>query len=168
MFSRSPRKHAPEIDTLIGRNTRVEGDIDFSGGCHVDGQVKGCIRGNDDEDSVLSISDTGMVEGSVIVPQLILNGTVQGDVRVTGRIELGASARVVGNLFYNLIEMAIGAEVNGQLIHSEASAGASPVLVTHQDTTAGADAGKGADGKSRSAGTAEKPPSALGKQQKAG
>ena len=157
MFGRSPRKHAPEIDTLIGRNTRVEGDIEFSGGCHVDGQVKGCIRANDDSDAVLSISDTGMVEGSVAVPQLILNGTVQGDVTVTGRIELGASARVVGNVFYHLIEMAIGAEVNGQLIHNSAST-PSPVLVTHQerDQESG-DADKAGKGGS----------SALGKQQKA-
>ncbi|MEO0424887.1 MAG: polymer-forming cytoskeletal protein [Pseudomonadota bacterium] len=158
MFGRSPRKHAPEIDTLIGRNTRVEGDIEFSGGCHVDGQVKGCIRGSEEGgEAVLSISDTGMVEGSVAVPQLILNGTVQGDVTVTGRIELGASARVVGNVFYHLIEMAMGAEVNGQLIHNSAST-PSPVLVTHQDKHS-SDGGDGKSGKG-SAG-------ALGKQQKA-
>lgn len=132
MFSRSSHKQrAPEIDTLIGRNTRVEGDIAFTGGCHVDGYVKGSIRGTDENGAVLSISDTGTVEGSVMVPQLILNGTVNGDVTASERLELGASARVVGNVYYKLIEMAIGAEVNGQLIHSD-TATPSPVLVTHQ------------------------------------
>ena len=132
MFGKTPsRKRTPEIDTLIGRNTRVEGDIEFTGGCHIDGYVKGSIQGTDDGEAVLSISDTGTVEGSVSVPQLILNGTVNGDVTTTGRLELGSSARVVGNVFYSLIEMAIGAEVNGQLIHGTAGT-PSPVLVTHQ------------------------------------
>jgi cytoskeletal protein CcmA (bactofilin family) len=64
------------------------------------------------------------------VPQIILNGTVNGDVTVSGRIELGASAKVVGNVYYHLIEMAAGAEVNGQLIHEEQPR--TPALVTHQ------------------------------------
>ena len=67
--------------------------------------------------ATLSISENGCVEGSVVVPNLILNGTVKGDVRVTERVELGPRARVIGNVQYRLIEMAIGAEVNGKLIH---------------------------------------------------
>ncbi|MEO0973295.1 MAG: polymer-forming cytoskeletal protein [Pseudomonadota bacterium] len=159
MLGRSTRKGAPEIDTLIGRNTRVEGDIEFSGGCHVDGYVKGAIRGQDDSDAVLSISDTGTVEGSVSVPQLILNGTVNGDVTANGRLELGASARVVGNVFYNLIEMAIGAEVNGQLIHTT-NQKSSPMLVTHQDP-------KGNKGKGAEPATPKESPS-LASQKKIG
>jgi cytoskeletal protein CcmA (bactofilin family) len=134
MFGRQERKRTTEIDTLIGRNTRVEGDIEFAGGCHIDGYVKGRVQAQEDAEAVLSISDTGTVEGSVEVPQVILNGTVNGDVTASGRIELGASARVVGNVFYSLIEMAIGAEVNGQLIHTPA-ASPSPALVTHQNSS---------------------------------
>ena len=130
MFGRQPRKQSAEIDTLIGRNTRVEGDLEFTGGCHIDGYVKGRVQAQEDSEAVLSISDTGTVEGSVSVPQIILNGTVNGDVTVSGRIELGASARVVGNVYYSLIEMAAGAEVNGQLIHEEQAR--APALVTHQ------------------------------------
>jgi cytoskeletal protein CcmA (bactofilin family) len=52
-----------------------------------------------------------------MVPHVFLNGTVKGDVRATERIELGPKARVIGNVQYKLIEMAIGAEVNGKLIH---------------------------------------------------
>lgn len=137
MFGRSSGKRSPQIDTLIGRNTRVEGDIEFSGGCHIDGYVKGSIQGSEESDAVLSISDSGTVEGSVAVPQLILNGTVNGDVTATERLELGASARVVGNVFYNLIEMAIGAEVNGQLIHGASPSASSRVLVTHQQQAEG-------------------------------
>ena len=116
MFGRKQR-HNLSIESLVGRNTKVQGDIDFSGGLHVDGVVQGTLTAGADTDSQLSISQDGLVEGTVDVPSVILNGTVKGDVISRGRVELGATARVIGNVYYNLIEMAIGAEVNGKLIH---------------------------------------------------
>ena len=113
------------IRTLVGTETRVHGDIEFTGGFHVDGYVKGNVEAIKDEDSVLSISEQGCVEGSVVVPHLLLNGTIKGDVRATERVELGAKARVIGNVQYKLIEMAIGAEVNGKLIHDNEGASSS-------------------------------------------
>lgn len=105
------------VRTLVGADTRVHGDVEFSGGFHVDGYVKGNVEAVKDDGATLSISENGCVEGSVVVPHLILNGTVKGDVRATERVELGPRARVIGNVQYKLIEMAIGAEVNGKLIH---------------------------------------------------
>ena len=110
------RSQAP-IGTLVGAETRVNGDIEFTGGFHVDGYVKGNIWSSKDESSILSISERGCVEGSVVVPHVVLNGTVKGDVRATERVELGPKARVIGNVQYKVIEMSIGAEVNGKLIH---------------------------------------------------
>ena len=126
MLGRNKRKNTP-IDTLVGKNTRVSGDIEFSGGFHVDGYIKGNIQADHETQSVLSISESGTVEGSVCVPHVVLNGTVKGDVSARERVELGTTARVIGNVFYNLIEMAIGAEVNGKLIHEPAGA---PALQT--------------------------------------
>ena len=121
MFGKKQR-HQTSIQTLVGADTRVHGDIEFSGGFLVDGYVKGNIKAVKDDRSSLSISERGCVEGAVMVPHVFLNGTVKGDVRATERIELGPKARVIGNVQYKLIEMAIGAEVNGKLIHeSEAS-----------------------------------------------
>ena len=120
MLSRKKRKKSA-IRTLVGVDTRVHGDIEFTGGFHVDGYVKGNVEAKKDEDSILSISEQGCVEGSVVVPHLLLNGTVKGDVRATERVELGSRARVIGNVQYKLIEMAIGAEVNGKLIHDNES-----------------------------------------------
>lgn len=116
MLGRKKRKQSA-IRTLIGKDTRVHGDVEFTGGFHVDGYVRGNVEAVKDEHSVLTISEQGYVEGSVVVPHLLLNGTVKGDVRATERVELGAKARVIGNVQYKLIEMAIGAEVNGKLIH---------------------------------------------------
>lgn len=116
MFGKGQRKQQ-EIRTLVGAGTEVVGDIEFEGGLHLDGHVRGNICAREGADAVLSISPDGVVEGNVRVPAAVVNGTVEGDVEVTDRVELGQTARVVGNVVYSLIEMAIGAEVNGKLIH---------------------------------------------------
>ena len=116
MFGRQHRRHSV-IDTLVGKNSRVNGDLFFEGGCHIDGTVKGNVTGDPDSNSALSISEEALVEGGVAVPFVILNGIVRGDVFANQRVELGPTARVIGNVYYNLIEMAIGAEINGKLIH---------------------------------------------------
>ena len=111
------KHHRLSIDNMVGPNSRVSGDIIFSGGCHVNGVVKGSVSAEPDSESTLTISDEGIVEGGVTVPYVVLNGIVRGDVFANQRIELGPTARVVGNVYYNLIEMAIGAEINGKLVH---------------------------------------------------
>lgn len=116
MFNRSKPK-LQRIDTLIGAATRIIGDVQFSGGFHVDGHVKGNVDAPADSGATLSVSDSGVVEGSVAVPNVILNGTVKGDILAHDRVELGATARVTGNVYYALIEMEMGAEINGKLIH---------------------------------------------------
>jgi len=116
MFGRKQRRHSV-IDTLVGPNSKVNGDLFFEGGCHVDGTVKGSVSAGPDSNSALSISEDAIVEGGVTVPYVVLNGIVRGDVFANQRVELGPTARVIGNVYYNLIEMAIGAEINGKLVH---------------------------------------------------
>jgi cytoskeletal protein CcmA (bactofilin family) len=107
-----------KVDTIIGQQTRIEGDVHFSGGLHIDGRVKGGVIAEADSTSVLTVSEHGSIEGDVRVPTVILNGSVTGDVRSAERIELAAKARVDGDVYYNLIEMAMGAAVNGSLVHN--------------------------------------------------
>ena len=116
MFNRKQRRHTV-VDTLVGANSKINGDLNFSGGCHVDGMVRGNVSADTDSNSALSISEDGNVEGGVTVPYVVLHGIVRGDVFAEQRIELGPTARVIGNVYYNLIEMAIGAEINGKLVH---------------------------------------------------
>jgi cytoskeletal protein CcmA (bactofilin family) len=116
MFRSKQRRHSV-VDTLVGSNSQVNGDLSFSGGCHVDGTVKGNINADAESNSALSISEDGTVQGGVTVPYVVLHGIVRGDVVSGQRVELGPTARVIGNVYYNLIEMAIGAEINGELVH---------------------------------------------------
>jgi cytoskeletal protein CcmA (bactofilin family) len=105
------------VETLVGSNTRISGDLHFTGGCHIDGTVNGNVTADPDSQAALSISEGGNVDGGVTVPYVVLNGIVRGDVFASQRVELGPTARVIGNVYYNLIEMAIGAEINGKLVH---------------------------------------------------
>jgi cytoskeletal protein CcmA (bactofilin family) len=117
MFKRNVSETNRNIDTLIGRSTRINGDVQFGGGFHLDGQVTGNVRAEAGVTSVLSVSEHGCIEGSVEVPHVVLNGTVKGDIIARERVELGAKARVNGNVYYGVIEMAMGAQINGKLIH---------------------------------------------------
>ncbi len=133
MLGKKKKRKVTQVDSLVGQHTVVSGDINFTGGCHVDGKVIGNIISDDTDTSVLTVSDRGSIEGEVRVPYLILNGTVIGDVYVHEHIELAANARVEGNVYYNLLEMTMGAEVNGQLIHKLANADEPLQTIGHDD-----------------------------------
>lgn len=114
--SNTKNTKSTKIDTLVGQNTEVRGDVVFSGGLHVDGVLKGNVTADPDSGSVLSVSERGIIEGDVKVPNVVLNGCVVGDVHAANHIELAPQARVKGNVYYKIIEMAGGAEVNGSLV----------------------------------------------------
>lgn len=118
-MGRLKRFKAPKINTVIGNETRIEGDLKFTGGLHVDGVIHGNVIASGEGKAALILSDQGVVEGDVRVPSIVLNGKVVGDVYSSERVELASNARVTGTLYYKLLEMAMGAEVNGQLISSE-------------------------------------------------
>jgi cytoskeletal protein CcmA (bactofilin family) len=116
MFKQKPSKSA-KVDTLIGAKTRINGDIEFNGGLHLDGHINGNVKGDSSAGTFLSVSQHGCIEGSVIAPSVILNGIVKGDIDASDRVELGEKARVLGNVQYTVIETAVGAQINGKLIH---------------------------------------------------
>jgi cytoskeletal protein CcmA (bactofilin family) len=121
MFGRRKKRarfRAVKIDSLIGRNTELQGDVRFSGGLHVDGTIRGNVIAEGDAPAVLTLSDKGTIEGEVRVPNVVLNGVVHGDVHAAEHVELAPRARITGNVYYGLIEMTMGAEVNGNLFRS--------------------------------------------------
>jgi len=111
---RKPR--TSRVDSLVGKKARVLGEIRFSEGLHIDGLIKGNVVSDDDQPATLSVSDSGTIEGHVKVPNVIISGTVKGDVYSSEYVELGSTARIEGDVYYGLIEMDMGAEVNGKLV----------------------------------------------------
>ncbi len=119
MFNRESKKAQTRVDILIGTSARVHGDVDFSGGLHVDGHVFGGVRAYGAGDSTVSVSESGVVEGGVTATHVVVNGAVNGDVQATGKVAMGPNARVKGNVQYGVIESAAGAQITGTLVRAQ-------------------------------------------------
>jgi cytoskeletal protein CcmA (bactofilin family) len=117
MFSRNRQKPQSRIDTLIGAETVIDGDVDFSGGLRVDGAINGNISESGSKPGTLVLSEHGRIEGAISVSHAVINGAVIGPVRASEYVELQAKSRVTGDVCYKTLEMHIGAIVEGKLIH---------------------------------------------------
>ncbi|MGA8279095.1 MAG: polymer-forming cytoskeletal protein [Rhodanobacteraceae bacterium] len=118
MFGNDKRTSKPlaAITTLIAEGTVIRGDVQFSGGLHLDGMVEGSITA-DGADAVLTLSEKGRVNGEIRTSNAVINGEVSGDIVATERLELAPKARVEGNVYYAVLEMAAGAQINGKIMH---------------------------------------------------
>lgn len=118
MFSK-PNKPNNRIDSLIGAGTIIKGDITFSGGLRIDGEVHGNVVAATEDSGTLVLSEHARIEGAVNVSNLVVNGTVNGPIRSTEFIELQSHARVTGDVEYRAIEMQLGAVVQGRLVYQD-------------------------------------------------
>lgn len=105
------------IDSLIGAGTRIDGNVIFSGGLRVDGEIHGNISCENGQDGTLVISEKASVEGAISVAHVVINGTVVGPVSAAESLELLSAARVTGDVAYHQIEMQQGAVIQGRLVH---------------------------------------------------
>ncbi len=120
MFTKRANKSQTRIDTLIGAGTRIEGDITFTGGLRVDGEIKGNVNATGDQQGTLVISEQARIDGDINVAHLVINGAVNGAVCSSEMVELQALARVTGDVQYSTIEIHLGAVIQGRLVHQKA------------------------------------------------
>ena len=102
--------------TLIAHNTRIKGDVVFEDQLYVNGAIEGDVLGQNSDTATLVVCEGGYVKGEIRSPNVVIDGTVEGDVYATGKLELAAKAKVLGNVHYNLMEMQLGSVVNGQMV----------------------------------------------------
>lgn len=117
MFNKTGKSNG-RIDSLIGAGTMIEGNVVFSGGLRIDGEVKGNVCTKGDQPGTLVVSEHARIDGEVKVAHLVVNGTINGPVRSDEFLELQPRARVTGDVEYNAIEMHLGAIVQGRLVHA--------------------------------------------------
>lgn len=117
MFRRKHNKsiEVTKLSSLVAVNVQIAGDVVFSGGLRIDGQVEGNVSGKDGDHGLLVLSEKGAIQGSVKVHDAVINGTVSGDLEVEHFLELQANARVSGNITYRQLQMECGATVDGKL-----------------------------------------------------
>lgn len=104
-------------ETLISAKTEISGDVRVSGGLNVEGRIKGNILADPDSGSIVRISDKGLVEGEIRAPHIVINGEVKGDVYSSDHLELNKKAVINGDVHYVMMEMVMGAKVNGKLLY---------------------------------------------------
>lgn len=122
------RRSSERIDTLIAKDVVLKGDLEFSGGVQIDGTIEGTIKGVGDH-SVVRITSQGQVRGDIHSPIIVINGSVKGSVYSSAHLELGTESHIAGDVHYQLIEMLMGAEVNGQLMHEPQAADTDAIKV---------------------------------------
>ncbi len=120
MFGKKSRPQN-RIDSLIGATTRIEGNVYFSGGLRVDGEVRGNVAALPDEPATLVVSANARIDGEVQAAHVVVNGTINGPLQASETLELQAGSRVKGDVNYKSIEMHQGAVVEGRLVHNGAS-----------------------------------------------
>jgi cytoskeletal protein CcmA (bactofilin family) len=117
MFGSGASRSQDRIDTLIGAGTRINGDVAFSGGLRIDGEVRGNVIASAEQPSVLVIGEGGRVQGEVRATRMVVNGVVAGAVHVSELLELQSCARISGRLSYRALEIQAGARIEAELIH---------------------------------------------------
>jgi cytoskeletal protein CcmA (bactofilin family) len=117
MFGSTHNKPQNRIDSLIGAGTKVIGDVHFTGGLRVDGEIDGSIIATPGKPSTLVLSEHARVNGEINVTHLVVNGEVTGPVSVAEYLELQSKSKVIGDVHYKTLEIQLGAVVEGRLIH---------------------------------------------------
>jgi cytoskeletal protein CcmA (bactofilin family) len=102
---------------LIGAGTKIEGDVRFSGGLRVDGEINGNVIAHPGKPSTLVLSEHSRVDGEINVTHLVVNGLVTGPVHAAEYLELQSKAKLTGDVHYKSLEIQLGAIVEGRLIH---------------------------------------------------
>jgi cytoskeletal protein CcmA (bactofilin family) len=117
MFGKDKNKPQNRIDSLIGAGTVIEGNVTFSGGLRIDGEVRGNISAADGQPAMLVISEQASVEGEIRVHHVMVNGQVKGPIYADQTLELQPKANVTGDVHYQKIELQMGAVVQGRLVY---------------------------------------------------
>ena len=109
------KKRQPPIRSLVGEGARFVGDLEFSDGLRIDGEVVGNVTATNEHGNLLVISEKARIVGKVKAGHVIINGEVLGPVESGELLEIQPRARVYGDVRYLMLEMHAGACVEGDL-----------------------------------------------------
>jgi cytoskeletal protein CcmA (bactofilin family) len=98
------------LSGFVGHGTTLTGETNFQMMLRVDGQLTGSVSS---EGGTLIVGTNGQVDANVDVASAMINGTVNGDIVATERIQLGRTAKVVGNIQTPRLVLEDGAILEG-------------------------------------------------------
>ena len=121
-----------QVDTLIGPQVVIRGDFQFAGGLYIEGRIIGKVVAGNGEAAIVTVAETGVIEGELRAPNVVINGQLVGDA-YGEHVELHAQARVTGNVHYKVVELVAGSTLTGRLIHNDSVAAGLPAVEAVKD-----------------------------------
>ena len=103
------KKNKDDINAVLGKDTKFEGKLTFSGAVRIDGFLKGEIF----TEGTLIVGETGIIESDIDASHVIISGKVRGNITAKNKIEIHAPAKVAGNLRAPVIKMDEGVVFDG-------------------------------------------------------
>ncbi|MCF6207765.1 MAG: polymer-forming cytoskeletal protein [Ghiorsea sp.] len=105
-------KEPQHIDTLIGIHSVFTGNLTFEGAVRIDGRFEGNIQS--EQEGTLIVSEGAFIKGEVNVPNLVLHGDINVNVRASLSLKIGTKGVLNGDVEYKIITLTEGAAVNGR------------------------------------------------------
>lgn len=97
---------------LISEGTLIEGKFTIQKICRLHGTLKGEVFGK--TGSQLIIGETGLIEGNIQGHEVVINGTVIGNVRATHKLIISKTGRLIGDILSPTLVMDFGAHFEGK------------------------------------------------------
>ncbi len=117
MVATAKQQAMGEITTLLGRGATFEGKLTFDGTVRIDGRFKGEVFSDD----TLVIGEGAVVEAEIDVGEIIIQGTVVGNIKAKRLIEIHAPGRVKGDLHTPTLQIDKGVVFEGRSFMEGAS-----------------------------------------------
>lgn len=109
MFKKREELDYSNVDTILGKDTELDGNITGKGILRIDGKISGRIDQNGD----IIVGDSGFVDASIKARHITVSGTIHGNIEASGLLKLLPSAKVYGNIKIHNLSIADGAVYKG-------------------------------------------------------
>lgn len=103
-------KNAEKIESFLGSNARIKGEMTVEGTLRLDGSIEGSLNA----DCVI-LSEQAMVKGDIAALKIVIAGTVEGNLRAKELVEIQSKGKVHGGVFTPKLSVIEGGEVNGKI-----------------------------------------------------
>ena len=108
-----PQSH---IHTLLSGDVRIEGNMTFTGGLRIEGDIVGDVSAIGDANNTIVITKSGKITGEIRSQHVILNGQVHGSVHCARSVAILEHGRIVGDIVdCETIEVHEGGIIDGAL-----------------------------------------------------
>lgn len=110
MKRRDDGSAAGDIETIIGKNTKIQGEVSGTGNLRIDGEIEGELKLS----GAVIVGETGMVTGNVAARSLDVSGTVHGNATTEEALTIHSSGQLIGDVKVNAFQIEDGGIFKGR------------------------------------------------------